>query len=1247
MQLKNLGNLLSWTFDSTNTADKFVESMKGLSIAQQAAILNTKNFNVAQRTALSQMLGLKMATDGQTVSTTALTAAETASTASINLNTMTKVGNTAATTAQITEETKSLLVKGGLITEEQLQAGATVQVTSAKVADAVATNVLTAAEGKQIITTLGLTGATTGLSAAMTGLSVAFATNPLLLLATAAAAAYASFKALEYALGAAQRANEAAETAAESFKSLQDEVDSLNTQIESNQDRIAELRSQGPLSFVEKDELQRLKDTTEELRLQYDIKQKELALAATESYTKNREAYEKEFGGISASDNQVNDIIGNVRENSNNAIYASKASNGISGEIANLILYKEKLDKALSEENTEWINTYEKGIESITTGLNEDLVTIQRNLTNLNNIKAFRDLTEDEQTFYNALQDSQRLIYQYTNPSTWNQMKFDSIFDTEGIEVTKEELIALSKSGELDESTIASYKNLSDAIENCNFILQDGETLFSAFLDQIKSAGKEVNNFFASPKLSYADTIAELDKMKESLSALDSAYAAFIDKDKDIGFDELSALNEKFKDVSGIEGYIRAIQDAKGNAEATQTAFDNLTTAYITQSGIIDKINDQNSDLIKSFLEEQGIAAILADAIDLVAAQKYYAANASLDLANATESEMAAFIGEAEAAGISRASIVELMMAKISCNNTGIVTDGDINNLMALANAAGIAEAAVRNAKAAQGQKNASGVVRSAGAEQALNNNIAQNLDKEIKTDLYKPKEYTYSGGNATNSARKSNSGGGGGKEKKEKEAQKKEFNWIDQALNSIARSRDKILKSIEDETNAYSDQLSELQQLLALDDQMVTTNQAAMDIYSRQWDEIRQKIIATFGEADGNAFISKIMNGDTSWEGFENIFTADKDGNNPNADLIDQAKDIYSSLTNQEDAYEDAVKQRTEDIRKEFEIRINMIKASIDEVSADMDKLQSKIDIKETAGQMITEADYERMIRLSKEQMSLYDDQIDALEEQADEVEEGSAEYYNLQSQIASCSNAISQCEKQQAKWNEEILNLPIRRIERYLELLKHIKQDMTNKIDEQNSLGITATRDQLQSLIDISVKQIEKLKEEHDELTKKLGNYEYGSDKFNETANSLQDVEDEISSLIQAQNEWNKQILQIPLDKISKLNEQLGNIRDALNGITDTYDTAIGAVVDALDDQVDAINDLKDATTKEYDAKIKPYQDELDLLKKQNEERKIQLALEQATYDLDRAQNQKTNKVNKIAYFYSNVKYASSYIG
>ena len=71
-----------------------------------------------------------------------------------------------------------------------------------------------------------------------------------------------------------------------------------------------------------------------------------------------------------------------------------------------------------------------------------------------------------------------------------------------------------------------------------------------------------------------------------------------------------------------------------------------------------------------------------------------------------------------------------------------------------------------------------------------INTSIADNLESGMRTDLYKPKEYKLSGGRATNTARKSNaSGGGDAQSRKETEAQKKEFNWIRQALDSISRT--------------------------------------------------------------------------------------------------------------------------------------------------------------------------------------------------------------------------------------------------------------------------------------------------------------------------------------------------------------------------------------------------------------------------------------------------------------------------
>ena len=263
---------------------------------------------------------------------------------------------------------------------------------------------------------------------------------------------------------------------------------------------------------------------------------------------------------------------------------------------------------------------------------------------------------------------------------------------------------------ELDKFAKANSINTQNEIAFWNKCLEESKTRQEAMKKYLANS----NIVNQGTNLTFLDTFDKLEEMTEPLKALDEAYSNFIDKDKEITFDNLAALSDKFKDVSGIQNYIKAIQDAKGNTEATQEAFNNLTSAYIEHTGILDQVNQSNTSLIQSYLQEQGIAnadirvqQALSHNLAVVEAQKYLTANASFDLADATSDEIAAFINSAEAADVSKAALIELMMSKISCNETGIVTDGDIQNLIDLATAAGIAEAAIKNAKAAQNQKNA------------------------------------------------------------------------------------------------------------------------------------------------------------------------------------------------------------------------------------------------------------------------------------------------------------------------------------------------------------------------------------------------------------------------------------------------------------------------------------------------------------------------------------------------------------
>lgn len=187
MQLTNLGNSLDAAKsiqEVINKTEIFSKCMAGNALQQRLLKEATSGYSTevlklsssqvtlstAQAKAIFEAKELTGAELDAAVATATASTTKKSSTVAINLNTMSKIGNKEATEAEISEEIKSLLLKGKLITEEQIQAKTTVELTKAKIADAVATGNLTKAEGKQLTSTLGLTGATGGLGTAFKGL---------------------------------------------------------------------------------------------------------------------------------------------------------------------------------------------------------------------------------------------------------------------------------------------------------------------------------------------------------------------------------------------------------------------------------------------------------------------------------------------------------------------------------------------------------------------------------------------------------------------------------------------------------------------------------------------------------------------------------------------------------------------------------------------------------------------------------------------------------------------------------------------------------------------------------------------------------------------------------------------------------------------------------------------------------------------------------------------------------------------
>ena len=547
--------------------------------------------------------------------------------------------------------------------------------------------------------------------------------------------------------------------------------------------------------------------------------------------------------------------------------------------------------------------------------------------------------------------------------------------------------------------------------------------------------------------------------------------------------------------------------------------------------------------------------------------------------------------------------------------------------------------------------------------------------------------------------------------EDNEKSRYTKSIEWKQSEIDDLKEKADI-------EQTSYEKNIQLMDEAVKKSEELVATEKQHAEETKKAWEKVRDQLKPED--------VAGILNGNANFEQY-----AESDPEYYK--LMQEGSRLYSEYDNSaKKAREDELK--LEETRKQaYEKGIEYIQKQRDAISGLNDKVQAEMDLVEQLGGITTEGMYRELIDNSKDMMELYESEVDKIKGRMEDVDPNSSEYYELLSNLQSCETSLIECQKNQAEWNEAIIRLPIERIQKYLNELANIKQDLNNFLSQKSSVGIATNKEQYQQLISIDQAQIDKYTEQQKKLQNLLKNYKYGSEKFNETSSEIQeidnaisdlivemqdynyqiaripvdnlqkvvdtlnnaqtsienltaqqdargidttidqyqtmidlaskrievlstqrqmlvqlqsqfekgsdryteigseiqDIDNTISGLIVNQYEWNKAMLQIPIDKLSNVNDELSAYSSILSDVLSEYDSALSGVTGTIDEQIDKINELRDATEKEYEEKIKPLQDELDLLEKTNEARSIQIALENAQYELDKARQQKKTQV------------------
>lgn len=414
-----------------------------------------------------------------------------------------------------------------------------------------------------------------------------------------------------------EKANEAMNEAVSEYDSAKTALKDTTSQLEEQNKSIDELNKKDKLTYVEQEELDKLKEATRQLELQKNIEEKEKANSAREAADKTVTAFNKQYGKGDIDKNAVDTQL--AQSKATGVFQEARNSDDIVGNLASFEYYTEQMEKtqkrynkALKSGSKDDIKYYEENlqdcidtVDEYTTSLNNNIEDLTKKKNNLqdaydNAVKKKSNgesLSSDEKNTiskYQEIADIIKLIYSYTDKAGWNNSQISEIFNTNGIEKSKEDLKQLAQEGKLTEEELQKYPNLMNAINNAEFLGEKDSNL-KVFCDDL-NAGVDAIEDTGNAADSAAPSIASFDEAWLNLKNTD-------DSDLKGAADDLLDLANAGQltgnALEGLAGGQQLMNETGLSAEALAQKINglvNASTQLFSMSTQISKISDMLAD---------------------------------------------------------------------------------------------------------------------------------------------------------------------------------------------------------------------------------------------------------------------------------------------------------------------------------------------------------------------------------------------------------------------------------------------------------------------------------------------------------------------------------------------------------------------------------------------------------------------------------------------------------------------------
>ena len=1095
--------------------------------------------------------------------------------------------------------------------------------------------------------------------------------NMAIMLAINAAITIA-YKVWDHFAHAEENAKKEMDEAVAAYEENKSELDSINKELEKNKKLIEELSSKDNLTYTEEAELQKLIDINEQLSIQQKLKEKLDDSRAKEAVEESIEAYKKNYKSGAVTEDSLDEyrrlLALDVQAMGAYGVdgYSADEKN-LSSMIAAYEGFIDLKNQALAEKNYEAADSYLTRADEIEASIWEQVEALQEYKDVMSAIP-YNELGSNEQKVFDEISATIQNVWKLLDPAQFQQLQIDKLFNTEGIKVTKDQLIEMANAGTLTEKTLLEkYPKVVEALSGLNLTTEEGVSNIQVFLRWLRQEAKalgETSKQAENSAFSKSEMISKINGLSEGFESLDKVMNSIKDKDKP--FDYALLDDKKFTETfSGLgetyTNFIEKVSNSPKDINACQSAFNDLVDAYVSGSEAMKGLSDETAELTVDMLKNMGVSNAQEIVMDALAQKHAEAAWNTNNLKEATSEEIIALANESEQSDQTRRSF-QLYVAQKLLAEAALDVSGDITALQNIVQSLGIASNAWKSYYLARAEMSAmegaatktydngstwkeytyNGVNYAMSAQEYDKqlqkktenlNKLQSDREKELDDILQKNAIPKYTGGPKTNSP-------GSNKDKSDKD-NTKDIDWIERKLKLLEEKRSKLEEMASSDTLSYlginTEDLAKAQEIIQ---KMNGDTAIATEEFQLLGDMARNAGMSI------NAFIDAVKNC-----GSESRTSALESLLQTNQALLEE----YSKTAERyKEDYENALSQLPEGYREKIEGGADINDLGIETLpDKEAEKVQKVIDLYDkwqNAESNVSNAKKE----IFSTEKEVYENEIESLQKRGDALENQNnlitkqVDYLNATGQNISATSyeTLIANLKQQQSFLDQQLALKKQELQRLLELDPNFKnspeyyalQESIQSAEESLIDLDTQQAEYYDTLRQLPVQNMQKLVDMYDSITTALQNYgneieaqgktldenyyQALIDNGAETINQLQEQADAVRDVM---DEY-----EVGSDKWTEMYSKLQDINSSISGIVTNmheWNQAILQIpldrLSSLTENLEMVKDALSAVNEEQQTVVDSVTSVIDKQRESLEE--AQKAEEQAIQDkIDALQDQ-----------------------